>query len=181
MEGHCWRCQQQAQRINRNAIYIDEMALRIIINDRIYLGGSSMDSQDLRLISLLRENARLSVAQLAKQLGVSRGTVQNRIDKLVEQRVLLGFTVRTASEVAAHRVRAVMLISVEGDRSDAILTALRGYPEVRALHTTNGRWDIVAELGADSLESFDAVLRGIRTIKGVSNSETSLLLSTHKV
>ena len=140
-----------------------------------------MDSQDLRLISLLRENARLSVAQLAKQLGVSRGTVQNRIDKLVEQRVLLGFTVRTASEVAAHRVRAVMLISVEGDRSDAILTALRGYPEVRALHTTNGRWDIVAELGADSLESFDAVLRGIRTIKGVSNSETSLLLSTHEV
>jgi DNA-binding Lrp family transcriptional regulator len=140
-----------------------------------------MDRLDIKLISLLRENARLSVAELAKQLSVSRGTVQNRIDKLVEQRVLLGFTVRTASEVAAHRVRAVMMISVDGDRSDAILAALRGYPEVRALHTTNGRWDIVAELGADSLEAFDAVLRGIRTIKGVSNSETSLLLSTHKV
>jgi DNA-binding Lrp family transcriptional regulator len=140
-----------------------------------------MDSLDLRLISLLRENARLSVADLAKHLKVSRGTVQNRIDKLLEQRVLLGFTVRTAAEVAAHRVRAVMMISVDGDRSDAILAALRGYPEVRALHTTNGRWDIVAELGADSLEAFDAVLRGIRTIKGVSNSETSLLLSTHKV
>ncbi len=140
-----------------------------------------MDSTDLRLISLLRENARITVAQLAKQLGVSRGTVQNRIDKLIEQRVLLGFTVRTAAEVAAHRVRAVMLISVEGDRSDPILKALRGYPEVRALHTTNGRWDIVAELGADSLESFDEVLRSIRTIKGISNSETSLLLSTHKV
>lgn len=140
-----------------------------------------MDSLDLKLISRLRENARESVADLAKQLGVSRGTVQNRIDKLVERRVLLGFTVRTASEVAAHRVRAVMMISVDGDRSDAILAALRGYPEVRALHTTNGRWDIVAELGADSLEAFDAVLRDIRTIKGVSNSETSLLLSTHKV
>jgi len=140
-----------------------------------------MDSLDLKLISRLRENARESVADLAKQLGVSRGTVQNRIDKLVDRRVLLGFTVRTASEVAAHRVRAVMMISVDGDRSDAILAALRGYPEVRALHTTNGRWDIVAELGADSLEAFDAVLRDIRTIKGVSNSETSLLLSTHKV
>ncbi len=140
-----------------------------------------MDSQDHRLISLLRENARLSVAQLAKQLGVSRGTVQNRIDKLVEQRVLLGFTVRTASEAAAHRVRAVILISVEGDRSDAILKSLRGYPEIRALHTTNGRWDIVAELGTDSLETFDEALRSIRTIKGISNSETSLLLSTHKV
>ena len=121
------------------------------------------------------------MAQLAKQLGVSRGTVQNRIDKLVENHVLLGFTVRTASEVAAHRVRAVMMISVEGDRSEAIIKALRGYPEVRELHTTNGRWDIVAEIGAESLESFDEVLRSIRTIKGVSNSETSLLLSTHKV
>ncbi len=140
-----------------------------------------MDSKDQRLLSLLRENARLSVAQLAKQLGVSRATVQNRIDKLIEKRVLLGFTVRTTPEAAAHRVRAVMMISVEGDRSDPILKTLRGYPEVRALHTTNGRWDIIAELGTDSLETFDEALRGIRTIKGISNSETSLLLSTHKV
>lgn len=123
----------------------------------------------------------MSVAQLATALGISRGTVQNRIDKLIAQRVLLGFTVRTASEAGAHRVRAMMMISVEGDRSDPILKALRGYPEVRALHTTNGRWDIVAELGTDSLETFDEALRSIRTIKGISNSETSLLLSTHKV
>ena len=140
-----------------------------------------MDTQDLRLIALLRDDARMSVAQIAKQLGVSRGTVQNRIDRLFAQRILLGFTVRTTSEVAEHRVRAIMLISVEGDRSDAILKALRGYPDVRALHTTNGRWDIVAELGAQSLEAFDEVLRSIRTIKGISNSETSLLLSTHKM
>lgn len=140
-----------------------------------------MDALDHRLISLLRDNARISVAQLAKELTVSRATVQHRIDRLVDQRVLLGFTVRTTSEAAAHRVRAMMLISVDGDRSDAIIKALRGYPEVRALHTTNGRWDIVAELGTDSLETFDAALRSIRTIKGIANSETSLLLSTHKV
>ena len=140
-----------------------------------------MDTQDLRLIALLRENARTSVARLAQPLSVSRGTVQNRIDRLIERRVLLGFTVRTAPEAAAHRVRAMMMVAVEGDRSDAILKALRGYPEVRELHTTNGRWDIVAELGADSLEAFDQVLRDIRTIKGISNSETSLLLSTHKL
>jgi DNA-binding Lrp family transcriptional regulator len=140
-----------------------------------------VDDLDHRLISLLRDNARLSVAQLALQLTVSRATVQNRIDRLVAQRVLLGFTVRTSAEGAAHRVRAMMMIAVDGDRSDAILKALRGYPEVRALHTTNGRWDIVAELGTDTLETFDAALRSIRTIKGIANSETSLLLSTHKV
>lgn len=140
-----------------------------------------MDSLDHRLVSLLRDNARVSVAQLAQQLSVSRATVQNRIDRLIETRVLLGFTVTTTSEAAAQRVRAVMMISVDGDRSDAILKALRGYPEVRALHTTNGRWDILAELGTDTLEAFDEALRSIRTIKGIANSETSLLLSTHKV
>ncbi len=140
-----------------------------------------MDSTDQRLIAQLRENARISVAQLAKLLGVSRGTVQNRIDRLVAQRIVLGFTVRTTPEAEPQRVRAMMMISVDGDRSDAILTALRGYPQVRALHTTNGRWDIVAELGTDSLEAFDEALRSIRTIKGVANSETSLLLSTHKL
>lgn len=140
-----------------------------------------MDNTDLKLIALLRENARFPVSRLAELLGVSRGTVQNRIDRLVEQRVLLGFTVRTTPEAEPQRVRAMMMISVEGDRSDAIIAALRGYPEVRALHTTNGRWDIVAELGTDSLETFDAALRSIRTIKGVGNSETSLLLSTHKL
>lgn len=140
-----------------------------------------MDTLDHSLIALLRENARLSVAQLALQLQVSRATVQNRIDRLVERRVLLGFTVRTAAEAAVLRVRAMMMIAVDGDRSDAIIKALRGYPEVRALHTTNGRWDIVAELGTETLETFDAALRSIRTIKGIANSETSLLLSTHKV
>lgn len=140
-----------------------------------------MDSTDQRLIAHLRENARVSVAQLAKLLGVSRGTVQNRIDRLVAQRIVLGFTVRTTPEAEPQRVRAMMMISVDGDRSDAILNALRGYPQVRALHTTNGRWDIVAELGTDSLEAFDEALRSIRTIKGVANSETSLLLSTHKL
>jgi DNA-binding Lrp family transcriptional regulator len=95
--------------------------------------------------------------------------------------VLLGFTVRTAPEAEPNRVRAVMMIGVEGERSDDILRTLRGYPEVRALHTTNGRWDIVAELGTETLESFDEALRRIRMIKGIASSETSLLLSTHKL
>jgi len=140
-----------------------------------------MDATDRQLLALLRSNARTPVAKLASALGVSRGTVQHRIDRLIADRVLLGFTVRTASEADPHRVRALMMISVEGDRSDAILDALRGYPEVRAMHTTNGRWDLVVELGADSLGAFDEALRRIRTIKGIANSETSLLLRSSRV
>lgn len=140
-----------------------------------------MDGTDRRLVVLLRENARTPVARLAVQLGVSRATVQNRIDRLLQQRVLLGFTVRTAPEAAQHRVRAHMMVAVEGDHADSVLRTLRGYLEVRALYTTNGRWDLVVELGTDTLEDFDRVLQRIRSVKGIVNSETNLLLSTHKL
>jgi len=140
-----------------------------------------MDDVDLRLIGLLRENSRTTVARLAQQLRVSRGTVQNRIDRLVERGVILGFTVHTTPDAEPTRVRAVMMIGVEGERARDILRTLRGFPEIRALHTTNGRWDIVAELATDGLEQFDEALRRIREIRGISSSETSLLLSSHKL
>jgi DNA-binding Lrp family transcriptional regulator len=142
--------------------------------------ATPMDTLDTQLISLLRDNARTPISTLATQLKVSRGTVQNRIDKLLEERILLGFTVRTTPEAASYRIRAITMVRTEGD-ADQVLRTLRGYPEVRALHTTNGRWDIVAELATDTLQEFDEVLRQIGKVRGVANTETSLLLSTHKL
>jgi DNA-binding Lrp family transcriptional regulator len=83
--------------------------------------------------------------------------------------------------VEEHRIRALMTVVVEGNRTEAVIKALRGEPAVSALHTTNGRWDIVAELRADSLEEFDRVLARIRLLEGISSTETSLLLSTRKL
>jgi len=137
-----------------------------------------MDDVDRQLIALLRQNARLPVSSLAASLGVSRGTVQNRIDRLLASGAIGGFTVRLRPELTAQGVRAIMLVEVRGDRSAAVLRNLRTLPEVDCVHTTNGRWDAVVELRAADLESFDAVLRRIRQIDGVANSETSLLLST---
>ena len=138
-----------------------------------------MDDTDRQLLALLRDNARLPVASLAKTLKVSRGTVQNRIDRMVERGTIQGFTVRARPEDQAPRIRAIMMIEVEGERTDRILKALRGHPEVSAIHTTNGRWDMVLELNTDSLEAFDLALQRIRQIKGIASSETSLLLSTY--
>ncbi len=140
-----------------------------------------MDDTDRRLVALLRENARLPVASLAEILKVSRGTVQNRIDRLMEDGVILGFTVRLKPEAEPHPVRAITMIAVEGEHGTAVIKALRGFPEIQALYTTNGRWDIVVELGVASLEGFDQALQRIRFVKGIANSETSLLLSTHKI
>lgn len=141
----------------------------------------SMSDTDRQLIALLRDNARMSVTELAQRLRVSRATVQNRIDKLEQGGVIIGYTVRLKPEAEGHRIRAWMNIAVEGNKAQAVLQALRGEPHVYALHSTNGRWDIVTELRADSLEQFDRVLGRIRLIPGIAATETSLLLSTHKV
>lgn len=140
-----------------------------------------MDDTDRQLLSLLRDDARASVASLAKVLRVSRGTVQNRLARLEADGTITGYTVRLKPQAEGHRIRAFMTVAVEGNRTAAVLAALRGDPAVSALHTTNGRWDMVAELQADSLEAFDRVLGRIRLLEGIANTETSLLLSTSKL
>ena len=140
-----------------------------------------MDSLDRRLIALLRENARTTTAALAQSLGVARGTVQNRMARLERDGTIVGYSVRLRPQVEEHRIRALMTVAVEGNRTDAVIAALKGDPAVGALHSTNGRWDIVAELRADSLAAFDEALGRIRQLDGISSTETSLLLSTFKL
>ncbi|HXV01794.1 MAG TPA: Lrp/AsnC family transcriptional regulator [Caulobacteraceae bacterium] len=137
-----------------------------------------MDETDRKLITLLRANARTPVAALAKALKVSRGTVQNRIDKMLARGDIGGFTIRVTE--ASDRVRAIMAIAVEGERSGQVLRRLRGFPEIRSVHMTNGRWDMIAELETESLAGFSAALDAIRLIDGISATETSLLLATHQ-
>jgi DNA-binding Lrp family transcriptional regulator len=139
-----------------------------------------MDDLDRQLLALLRGNARLPATTLARSLRVARGTVQNRIAKLEREGVIAGYTVRLAAPDEDRRITALMLIAVEGNSAEKVLRSLRGDAAVTTLYTTNGRWDIIAELRAETLEEFDRVLSRIRRIEGVASSETNLLLSTHK-
>jgi len=139
-----------------------------------------MDDTDRQLIGLLRDNGRESVVSLARKLRVARATVQNRIARLEREGTIVGYSVRLKPEAEAHRIRAIMSIEVDGTHGDAVRRFLRGHANVVALHNTNGRWDLVAELRADTLEAFDKVLNAIRAIDGISGTETSILLSTHK-
>ena len=140
-----------------------------------------MDDVDRQLIALLRDDARMSVATLAKKLRVARATVQNRLSRLLQDGAIVGFTVRLRPEAEAHRIRAIMSIEIEGNYGDDVRRVLRGMPNVVALHTTNGRWDMMAELRTDTLESFDSVLNTIRQVDGIASTETSILLSTLKL
>lgn len=140
-----------------------------------------MDDTDRQLLALLRDNARLPVVALANALRVARATVQNRIARLEADGTIVGYTVRLRPEAEGHRIRAITSIAIDGPRGEEVRRMLRGNPNVVALHTTNGRWDLMAELRADTLEAFDEVLNAVRAIPGISTTETSILLSTHKL
>ena len=141
-----------------------------------------MDELDRRLLALLRADSREPVASLAAKLKVSRGTVQNRINRMMTPGgAIHGFTVRTRPELEESRVRAIMGIAIEGERSAAVVKALRGLPEVDKVHTTNGRWDLIAELDTATLAEFSRTLDQIRMIEGIASTETSILLATQKM
>lgn len=136
------------------------------------------DDLDRRLIAILREDGRAPISKLATILEVSRATVQARLDRLLDNGAVLGFTVRARQDHGPDGVHAVMMIEVSGQSTTAVIRRLRGLPELRQLHSTNGKWDLVAQLSAESLTDFDRVLREVRAVQGITNSETSILLSS---
>lgn len=139
-----------------------------------------MDDLDQQLIALLRQDARLSVADLAHKLQVSRGTVTNRLRKLEDTQVIVGYTVRLKPEAQTERIRAWMGVLVEGNRTREVIANLLGEPSVASLHDTNGRWDLLAELEVGSMAELSQALERIRLLSGIRGTETSILLSTYR-
>jgi DNA-binding Lrp family transcriptional regulator len=139
-----------------------------------------MDEMDSRLIAALRHDARMGLSELAMRLDLARGTVRARLAKLQERGEIIGFTVVTPADVARDPVRGMMMISIEGRGTERVTRQLGQMAEVRSVHSTNGRWDAILEIGTETLEQFDAVLTRIRRVDGIVASETSLLLKTSK-
>lgn len=136
-----------------------------------------MDDLDHRLIAQLRHDARASVADLAKRLKVSRGTVSNRLTRLEHEGIITGYTVRLRPDSAPDDIRAWASIAVEGNQH-AVIRALLGEPGVAELHDTNGRWDLLASLQVASLTELSSVLERIRGIPGITATETSVHLKS---
>ena len=145
-----------------------------------YRKDSFMDETDQALIVLLRQNARMSIADLAHKLKVSRGTVTNRIRRLEDQQIIVGYTVKLRPESEPESIRAWMGIQVEGNQTRTVLASLLGEPGVAALHDTNGRWDLLAELEVRSMKELSDVLERIRLITGIRSTETNIHLATYR-
>lgn len=139
-----------------------------------------MDDLDQQLIAALRQNARLSVADLAHKLRVSRGTVTNRLRKLEDSQVIVGYTVRLRPEAQPERIRAWMSVQVEGNRTREVIASLLGEPSVASLHDTNGRWDLLAQLEVGSMKELSDALERVRLISGIRATETSIHLASYR-
>ena len=136
-----------------------------------------MNKTDNKILNLLKKNARASISNIAAELSLTRTTVRNKINKLINNGEILGFTILTKSDVKSSPVRGLVMVEIEGTGAHIIQKKLIALQQVKAVHTTNGKWDIIVDLGTQSLDELDLILTKIRKFSGVKKSETSLFLS----
>ena len=138
----------------------------------------SMNNLDSQIIALLKRNARMSVTQMAQELAVSRVTIDTHIKKMEQSGVITGYTVKLGTEEFRHKVSGWILISVTANEEERAIEQLVNMPEITRLHTTNGKWDLAAEVQVLSLENFESTISRLRQAKGIMDTDTSLLLSS---
>ncbi|HEX2888332.1 Lrp/AsnC family transcriptional regulator [Vineibacter terrae] len=136
------------------------------------------DSTDRQLLALLRENARAPTAELARRLGLSRSTVQSRIERLERSGHIVGYTVRIADEHERGQLKAFVMVTLQPKQSASIEVALRKMPEVRALHSVSGPFDLIVSVTAASVEEMNATIDRIGALAGVERTTSAMVLST---
>jgi len=138
----------------------------------------SLDQKDRQLVALLKQDSRASITVLAAKMGVSRATAQTRLDRLVSSGVISRFTIDLAANTDNQQIRAIIMLELDGAQENRVTRQMNNLPEVERVYSTNGKWDLIAVIETQTLAQFDAILREIRHIRGVRNSETSILLNT---
>jgi DNA-binding Lrp family transcriptional regulator len=133
---------------------------------------------DRALIALLREDARASTAELARRLGVSRTTVQSRLERLERNGVIAGYSVKLSADHEKNLVRAHILVTALPKLSASVEAVLRRIPEVRTLHSVSGNFDMIIVVEAPSVRDLDALIDRIGALEGVERTLSSIILST---
>jgi DNA-binding Lrp family transcriptional regulator len=132
---------------------------------------------DEQLLTVLREDARASAAEIARRLKVSRTTVQSRIERLERQGVIDGYTVRVNEAAERGHIRAHIMITVLPKQMASVVEALRAMPEVRMLHSVSGSFDLVAMGVVTDVSRMDELTDRIGAIEGVERTTSSIILS----
>ncbi len=134
--------------------------------------------KDQQLIDILRDDARASMTDIAKRLGVSRSTVQKRLERLEREDVIAGYSVQLSSAYLDQEIKAHVSITVSPRHTGAIIAAMTKLSGVRAVYSVSGPFDLIAEVAAMSVKALDEIIDGIIEIEGVERTESSVILST---
>jgi DNA-binding Lrp family transcriptional regulator len=144
----------------------------------IGLRNMTVSDKDRALLALLSENARMPVTELARKLGLSRTTVQARIERLEADGVIAGYGLRLSDAYRSGLVRAHVLITIAPKSLPAVTAALAAISEVTTLHSVSGTFDLIAILAAPSIADLDSLIDRIGAIDGVERTLSSIILST---
>lgn len=137
-----------------------------------------LTAKDRELLSLLRLNARQPVASLARKLGISRTTVQDRIRRLENSGIIAGYAVRLSEDLDQSGIRAYVTVAAEPRRAGEVARSLLRIPEIEALHTVSGKFDMIALVRTGSAEDMDRLLDQVGSVAGVTRTESAIILST---
>ncbi|MCP3673443.1 MAG: Lrp/AsnC family transcriptional regulator [Gammaproteobacteria bacterium] len=137
-----------------------------------------MDNKDKKIIALLRENARTSTSELARKMGMSRTTIQDRINKLENKGIISGYTVMLSKEVLQNTVTAHVTVKIEPYAQTAAIVHIQKMDSARALFTISGEYDLIVILEADNTATLDTALDKLTSVKGIERTKTSIILST---
>ncbi|MGI6856361.1 Lrp/AsnC family transcriptional regulator [Mesorhizobium sp. 1B3] len=133
---------------------------------------------DRALIALLRENARMSIVELARKLGVSRTTAQSRLERLERRGIIEGYSVRLSPDYEQELVKAHVLVTAVPKHAASVEAALRRMPAVRTLHSVSGNFDMIVIVESPSIRDLDLVIDNIGALDGVERTASSIILST---
>ncbi len=138
----------------------------------------TVTDKDRQLLLLLAENARAPTAVLARRLGLSRTTVQARLDRLERDGVIAGYGVRLSDSYAGGLVRAYVMIVLGTKVLARVVPALRAIPEIKSVHSVSGGFDLIVEVAAPSIGELDRTIDRIGEVEGVERTQSSIVLST---
>ncbi len=138
----------------------------------------TLTAKDEELIALLQANARAPVSALARKLGLSRTTVQDRLRRLEQHGIIAGYQLRLAENSSRDSMRAFVTIEVEPRQAGEVARALTNLPQVEALHSVSGRYDLIGLVRTSSAQEMDGVLDAVCSVPGVTSTELAVILST---
>jgi DNA-binding Lrp family transcriptional regulator len=137
-----------------------------------------LDSIDQGLLERLQANSRASTSALARELNISRSTVQDRIHRLERKKIIAGYTIRFHDNFSGRLLNAHVMIQINPKQSQQIVDALSRISAVRTVHTVSGIYDLMTTVQTSTTQEMDAILDQIGDLRGVEKTTTSIVLAT---